>query len=445
MASLQYPEFPHRSRACETMDDRDAPGLLVRDEYRYLAKLNRAGRTAELALEEFKRRVRPAAGRLVRIVDFGSGSGDVPRRMAQIAPSLGFRVSAVASDLSDFSRQHLEQAQAGIEFIAADVRDVESAFPAKSVDVAHVSLVLHHLSDGDVVRAIRSMAAASRELVLWNDLIRDGLGEAGAFLASMLSRREIRRDAVTSVRRGFLVSEAQAAAEAAGLREIEVRRVRLGRFLLSGRPDVPPAARPTIRATGLEVRFGSRTVLGGLSFAAAAGEIVVVQGPNGCGKSTLLSCLSGGIRPDSGRVWTDAGLGIIGFHPQAGGLLLELGAGANVEFFAGQCGLRGAELESATKAELAYWGLQESSDRPIAHLSGGMQRRAALASCFVHRPRLAVLDEPDAGLDTAGRVELARRLRRVLDSGGTAVIASHSQDWIKCEFPEATILEMDAR
>ncbi len=444
MASLQYPEFPHRSRARETMDDRDASGSLVLDEYRYLAKLNRVGRTAELALHEVRRRTPPAAGSTVRIVDFGSGGGDVPRRMVQLAPSLGFRVEAVASDLSDVSRQHLGTARPAIEFVAADVRDAASAFPRQSVDVAHASLVLHHLSDQDVVSAIRSMAAVSRQLVLWNDLIRDGVGEAGAFLASILSKREIRRDAVTSVRRGFRVSEARAAAEAAGLVDIEVRRVRMGRFLLSGRPGSPPAARPTVRATGLRVGFGSRLVLDGLSFAATAGEIVVVRGPNGSGKSTLLSCLAGAIRVDSGHVWTDGGLGPIGFHPQSGGLVLELDARANVGFFAGLGGLRGVGLDAATTAELVSWGLMEATDRPITHLSGGLQRRAALASCFVHGPRLVVLDEPDAGLDAAGRAELARRIRSVRDAGGTAVIASHSPDWVEREFPEATIFRLDA-
>jgi len=424
------------------MDDGAAPDGLIRAEYRYLSRLNRVSRTAELALEEIRRRVPRASAESIRIIDFGSGGGDVPRRMTELAADFGLRATVFASDRSDVALHHHRAVGEGTEFVAADVREAAESVPSRSMDVAHASLVLHHLSDEDVVRALRSMAAVSRELVLWNDLIRDRLGEIGAFLASALSRREIRSDAVTSVRRGFSIGEAIAAAEAAGLVDIEARRIRAGRFLLSGRPGPAPSSRPTVRATSLCVTYGSHRVLDRLGFSAHSGEVVVVRGPNGCGKSTLLACLARALRPAGGKVWVDPGLGIVGFHPQEGGLLLELDARSNLDFFAGQCGLRGERKARSVQTEMARWGLAGIAEKPVSQLSGGLRRRAALASCFAHEPRFIVLDEPDAGLDAAGRALLSARIRRTVEAGGTAVMSSHSESWIEEEFPISRIVRM---
>ena len=281
------------------------------------------------------------------------------------------------------------------------------------------------MSDEDVVRALQGMGAAAGELVVWIDLLRDHAGLAGAWLSTLGSRRELRHDAVASVRRGFTRNEAHAAAEAAGLREIVTQRISLGRFLLSARPGVAPARRPTVRATRLSVSFGPVHVLRDQSLVAHAGEIVAVRGPNGVGKSTLLGCISGARRPDGGACWVDHTLGRIGFHPQEGGLFTELDAQRNIATFARLAGVDRRHLDGAVREAIARWGLSECSARPVTTLSGGLRRRVPLAACFGHAPRLAVLDEPEAGLDARGRELLAGQIRDIAHAGGTAVLSCH--------------------
>ena len=440
---MEIPNFSGRARVSETMDGDQPPTDLMYAEYRFLRRLNTFGRTADYLLDEIHRRIPPGGDEVLQIMDFGSGGGDIPRHLMELADDRGMRLEAVASDVSGIAITYAaERAVGRYRVVQADVRAAEQAVPQGSCDVAHASLVLHHLSDQDVVVALRSMAGVARRLVVWNDLIRDSISVVGAWASTIVARRAIRRDAIASVRRSFTIAEARTAAEAAGLREIEVRRIMAGRFLLSGIPGPAPARRPTVRFHGLEAGYGPIRVLQGLSFVARAGELVEVRGPNGGGKSTLLNCVAGAMRPDKGKVWTDPTLGRIGFHPQEGGVILELDTAANVAMFGRMAGLRGQVLEAAVRSALDAWGLTSSAARQVSRLSIGLRRRVALAASLVHRPRLVVLDEPDAGLDAAGRTTLAQELKLVLLNGGTVLMATHTPDWVSRASPSPTVLEL---
>ncbi len=427
----------------ETMDGDQPSADLMHAEYRFLRRLNAIGRTAGYLLEEIRRRGVAQDDRSLKVMDFGSGGGDLPRQLLSLAKDRGVGIEAVASDVSAIALEYASAHAAGrYGVVQADVRDAERSVHEKSCDVAHASLVLHHLSDEDTVRALASMARVSRRLVVWNDLIRDRIGVLGAWASTIGSRGAIRHDAITSVRRSFTIAEARTAAEAAGLRDIEVRRIMAGRFLLSGIPGTPPRRRPTVRIQGLEAGYGKVRVLRGLSLVAEAGELVEVRGPNGGGKSTLLNCLAGAMRPQMGRIWTDPTLGHIGFHPQEGGVILELDVAANITMFGKIAGMRGAALAAGVRGTLERWGLAQSASRQVSRLSIGLRRRVALAASLIHQPRLLVLDEPDAGLDAAGRITLAEEIRGILAEGGTVLIASHAPDWISRASPITTRLEL---
>ncbi len=197
-----------------------------------------------------------------------------------------------------------------------------------------------------------------------------------------------------------------------------------------------------MRVHGLDAGYGKVRVLRGLSLAAGAGELVQVRGPNGGGKSTLLNCVAGAMRPEAGSIWTDPTLGRVGFHPQEGGVILELDVVANITMFGRIAGMRGTALAAGVRDTLDRWGLSLSASRQVSRLSIGLRRRVALAASLVHLPRLLVLDEPDAGLDDAGRVTLAAEIRGILADGGTALIASHAPDWISRASPATTTLEL---
>lgn len=436
---MDFPTFPSRSTATESMDAADVPVEVIRAEYRFLGRLNRVARTAEHLAQEVVRRCRWLDECPLRVIDFGSGGGDVPRQLPAIGLSLGRPIEAVASDTSDIAADSVD---GRARFVKADIREALHAVKPGEFDVSHASLVLHHLSDEDVIRALRSMSAVARQLVIWNDLIRDPIGVVGAWLSTVASNRAIRRDAVKSVRRSFTIAEARTAAEAAGLRDIEIRRIPAGRFLLSASPGDPPARRPTIRGARLAASYGSVSVFSDQAFVAHAGETVLVRGPNGGGKSTLLKCLSGVKRPMAGSVWRDPTMGQVAFLPQEGGIVSDLDAASNVSLFARLRGLRGASLEMAVGRALDVWGLRSVASRGVSNLSIGLRRRVALAATMVADARMVILDEPDAGLDAPGRLTLAGELGRISALGGTVVVASHLPDWTSALGAEVRVVEI---
>lgn len=84
--------------------------------------------------------------------------------------------------------------------------------------------------------------------------------------------------------------------------------------------------------------------------------------------------------------------------------------------------------EQAVRTALDRFSVSSVASRTVSQLSGGEFRRTALAATFVHEPEVALLDEPDAGLDAAGRAALERVLRDTLDRGGAVVMTAHTVD-----------------
>lgn len=427
---MDHPSFPARSTLTESMDDPSAGPDVIRSEYRFLACLNRATRAVESLAEEIERRGLHRPGRPVRVVDFGSGGGDIPRGLVTRARRRGWESRVLCTDRRE-DGPGVRSAATGepLEFQMLDLREAPDRLGRGAFDVAHASLVLHHLGDADVVLALRAMADVATGLVVWNDLVRDRIGVAGAWLSTLGSRVELRRDAITSVRRGFTLHEAMAAAEAAGLLGLRIRRVRGARFVLSGTPGpAPHSGRPLVRASEVTVRYGTRTVLGKVSLVVNAGELVVVEGPNGVGKSTLLGCLAGARVPCEGSAWRDRSGPPVGFHPQDGGLFPALDVATNLATFARAAGLRGEARDAAVRDSLARFGLAAHAWMPVNQLSGGLRRRTALAASLVHGPAIALLDEPDAGLDAEGLVVLVREIAAIVSRGGAVVVASHAPE-----------------
>jgi ABC-type nitrate/sulfonate/bicarbonate transport system ATPase subunit len=417
------------------MDDPVQDRAILLAEYRFLRRLNHATAAAEALVAAVAERVPESRRASLRVVDFGSGGADIPARFLDLAARRGWTGSCLCTDRSPESIDISgARPRPGLTFRVVDVLRASETLGSKEFDVAHASLVLHHLDDGDVVRALRAMGDVTRELVVWNDLVRDRIGVVGAWLSTIGCRAELRRDAVVSVRRGFTLAEARTMAEAAGLERISVRRVRGARFVLCAAPGAAPdttgVGRPLLRGEGLHVGFSSRIVLRDVSLVARAREMVLVSGPNGAGKSTLLSCIAGAILPRQGQVWCDATCGPPGFHPQEGGLFSALSVSGNIEIFARLAGVNRVQRAGVVREALARFGLIEHEGRAVHALSGGLLRRAAIAASFVHSPLIAILDEPDAGLDGWGREALVGAIRDVLRRDGTVILASHAPTWL---------------
>jgi heme ABC exporter ATP-binding subunit CcmA len=181
----------------------------------------------------------------------------------------------------------------------------------------------------------------------------------------------------------------------------------------------------TVIGTALTQRFGSEVALDAVDIAVDMGEHVAVLGENGAGKTTLLRILATAARPTAGSLeifGLDALVerrrlrAKIGFVAHAPGLYPALSAAENLEFF---CTLQGVDRTRVAEV-LDLVGLAEVAKRPASKLSRGAQQRLAIGRAVLHDPRLLVLDEPDASLDSDGADLLARVMRN-----RTAIIATH--------------------
>jgi ABC-2 type transport system ATP-binding protein len=174
-----------------------------------------------------------------------------------------------------------------------------------------------------------------------------------------------------------------------------------------------------VRAERLVKRFGEREALRGVSFEAAAGELVAVIGPNGAGKTTLLSILAGILDPDSGELVV--GAGTVGWVPQQAALYRRLTVEENLLLFARL--EKHPDPHASVEEMLELSGLGERRGEIVARLSGGNQQRINIAIGLLARPSVLLLDEPSVGLDPRQRARLLEFVS-VLAGRGTAVIFS---------------------
>jgi phospholipid/cholesterol/gamma-HCH transport system ATP-binding protein len=173
-------------------------------------------------------------------------------------------------------------------------------------------------------------------------------------------------------------------------------------------------ATPKISVRGLRKSFGRKRVLDGLDIGCARGESLVIIGGSGTGKSVLIKCILGLLRPEAGSIRIDqdetVGLGRaarerllqkFGMLFQGSALFDSLSVWENVAF--GLVQGRGMEREAAREialAKLAAVGLgPEVGLLGPAELSGGMQKRVALARAIAAEPEIIFFDEPTTGLD----------------------------------------------
>ncbi|MEN9822910.1 MAG: hypothetical protein RLZ04_1336 [Actinomycetota bacterium] len=193
---------------------------------------------------------------------------------------------------------------------------------------------------------------------------------------------------------------------------------------------------PRLRISGVCRSFGSTEVLRGIDLEVAPGEVAAVVGPSGGGKTTLLRLVAGFDLPDAGRIWVDdellaepgrgtpAELRRVGIVPQEGALFPHLDVAGNVGF-----GLRrGPDRDRRVEEMLELVGLAGLGRRRPADLSGGQQQRVALARALAPAPRLLLLDEPFAALDTNLRAHVRdETFGLIRAAGATAVLVTHDR------------------
>ncbi len=207
--------------------------------------------------------------------------------------------------------------------------------------------------------------------------------------------------------------------------------------------------------------FGAITAVHDLSFEVGAGEIFGLIGPDGAGKTTTLRVISTAMEPTTGRVVIDgldvveqaeAVKQVIGYMPQRFALYRDLTVLENLNFFADMFGAAPSERRAQIERLLGFARLTEFTARRAAQLSGGMQKKLALAATLMHRPRVLLLDEPTTGVDPVSRREFWDLLTQVHLEGVTIVISTpyldeaerctrvallHRGELIACDTPTA--------
>ncbi|HEX9992943.1 MAG TPA: heme ABC exporter ATP-binding protein CcmA [Acidimicrobiales bacterium] len=177
--------------------------------------------------------------------------------------------------------------------------------------------------------------------------------------------------------------------------------------------------------------LGRFPALAGADLDVAEGEVVLLTGPNGAGKTTLLRVCAGLLPVASGEavvlgvdVVADrrAVRPLVGLLGHRTGLYDDLTVADNVRFWARAAGRSAAEADAALDRAGVGGRLRSV---PVARLSAGQRRRAALAVLLARRPRLWLLDEPHAGLDAAGRDLVDGEVRAAVAAGATVLVASH--------------------
>jgi branched-chain amino acid transport system ATP-binding protein len=231
----------------------------------------------------------------------------------------------------------------------------------------------------------------------------------------------------------------------------------------SSAPSRGDAEGTVLRTEGLTIRFGGLTALNNVNLAVRRDEIRAIIGPNGAGKSTLFNCLTGVLRPTSGRILFN-GENIAGFPPdvisqkgiarsyQITNILPNATTLENVRI-AAQSRRHGwnmlrhhrdfPDILAKTEMVLSSVGLLAKADELAANLSHGEQRNLEIGIALATEPQLLLLDEPTAGMsaaETHDTMQLVRRIAKDL----TILIVEHDMQVVMGLAHRITVLNYGA-
>ncbi len=195
-----------------------------------------------------------------------------------------------------------------------------------------------------------------------------------------------------------------------------------------------------IRFDNVVKKFDGASVLGGLSFSVAKGEVLCIVGPSGTGKSVTLKHLVRLLTPTSGQVLVD-GTDVaacddktlekirrrIGYLFQGGALLAWMTVAENVALPLEECtDFSDEEIDKRVAEALASVELTSAAEKYPAEISGGMQKRAGLARAIVRESDIILYDEPTSGLDPVTSVTINRLIRKLNQKLGiTSIVVTH--------------------
>ncbi|MEO8946163.1 MAG: ABC transporter ATP-binding protein [Gemmatimonadaceae bacterium] len=190
-----------------------------------------------------------------------------------------------------------------------------------------------------------------------------------------------------------------------------------------------------IELLGLTKRYGDFTAVRDINLTVNRGELFGLLGPNGAGKTTTLRMTAGILQPTSGRVGIGgvsmaddpvAAKAKLGFIPDRPFIYEKLTGMEFLRFVAGLYGQSGAIIDRRGEELLALFDLDGWKDELVESYSHGMRQKLIIASAFVHRPEVIIVDEPMVGLDPKAARLLKDLFRAYVDRGNTIVMSTHT-------------------
>ncbi|MBX7255959.1 MAG: ABC transporter ATP-binding protein [Candidatus Hydrogenedentes bacterium] len=190
-----------------------------------------------------------------------------------------------------------------------------------------------------------------------------------------------------------------------------------------------------IHTEALTKRFGANPAVDNLNLDIEQGEFFCFLGPNGAGKTTTIKMLTGLLKPTSGRAVL-GGLdiqkepvrtkGLLGYIPDTPFLYEKLTGREFMRFVAGLYQLPPSAMNGACGELLELFEISHVADRLIEHYSHGMRQKLSFASCFLHSPKIVIVDEPWVGLDPKNIRFVKDYLKQKTREGLTVFMSTHS-------------------
>jgi iron(III) transport system ATP-binding protein len=191
-----------------------------------------------------------------------------------------------------------------------------------------------------------------------------------------------------------------------------------------------------VQLSQVSKRFGSTTVVNGVSFEIQNGEMFFLLGPSGCGKTTVLRMVAGFYQPDGGEIrFDDRVVNVLPPNKRNTGMVFQnyalwphMSVAENVAYGLDVRDVSAAEKDQRVEEALAIVQMTSYAERSPTQLSGGQQQRVALARALVIKPDILLLDEPLSNLDAKLRLEMRDEIKRIhRETGLTTLYVTHDQ------------------